>query len=275
MFKTMKLNAFFDKHPVFRYEEFAEFMKMRGITKKSSHGTQLNYHHKAGRLVHIRKSLYGVKPVLTSEEHHWIDPYLIAGKATEDSVIAYHSALELHGLAYTAFEEHTFLTRQPTTSFIYKEQRYRSTSFPKPLVVAGMEMNMVESIQREGIKINITNLERTIVDVLDRPDLSGGWEEIFRSFEHITPFNQKTLVEYLLLLNNSTTVSKVGFFLEQLPKYFAIEKNTIDQLLGHIPKQAHYMDREQVSGKYIEKWKLIVPVLVIEKKWEEPNVTDF
>ena len=41
------------------------------------------------------------------------------------------------------------------------------------------------SIERLGVKIAVTTLERTFVDMLDRPHLSGSWEEIWKSFENI------------------------------------------------------------------------------------------
>jgi hypothetical protein len=52
-----------------------------------------------------------------------------------------------------------------------------------------------------------------------------------------------------------------------------IEKNVIEKLLPHIPKQTHYMNREERrGGKYFEKWRLIVPLSIVNRLWEEPNV---
>jgi predicted transcriptional regulator of viral defense system len=118
----------------------------------------------------------------------------------------------------------------------------------------------------------LSSLERTIVDVLDRPDLGGGWEEIWRSLDNVTQLNTQRLIEYALLLNNATTIAKVGYFLEQRPSYFALKEIHLKKLLPHIPKQPHYMSRESGKGKYIEKWQLIVPLVIINRTWEEPNV---
>ena len=59
------------------------------------------------------------------------------------------------------------------------------------------------------------SLERTLVDVMDRPHLSGSWEEIWRSLEMIKHINIDNVIEYALLLNNSTTIAKVGYYIEQ------------------------------------------------------------
>jgi predicted transcriptional regulator of viral defense system len=269
----MNAQSFFDTHPVFRYEEFAQFMKEQRSQQHANCRQQLSYHHKVGNLIHIRKFLYAPKPSSIKKENFWIDPYLLAGKASQDAVLAYHTALELHNLAYTTFEELTFLTVTLSKPFVYGSQRFRSVSFPKSILAKDKKDNNIEIIQRQGINLKITNLERTIVDILDRPDLGGGWEEIWRSLDHLTHFDIKKLVGYTLLLDNATTTAKVGFFLEQRPVYLSVNAHYIKKLLAHIPKQPHYMNRTQRSkGQYIKKWQLIVPTEIIERKWEEPHV---
>jgi predicted transcriptional regulator of viral defense system len=270
--QLMKTKTFFELHPVFRFEEFALFMQKQGIHRVASWRQQLSYHHKAGNLIHVRKMLYALKPVSIDEEDFWIDPYLIAGKAASDAILSHHSALELHNLAYTTFEELTFLTSHRIKPFTYQNQRFRAVSFPQSLVIQNQMNNNVESMKRQGIDIKVTTLERTMVDILDRPDLAGGWEEVWRSLDHVILFNPAKLIEYTLLLNNATTVAKVGFFLEQRSILLQIDSSYIEQLLPHIPKQKHYLSRSQrIKGKYIEKWRLIVPLEIIERRWEEPH----
>ncbi len=38
------------------------------------------------------------------------DPYLIAAKMTDDAVLAYHTALEFYGKAYSVFKQYQYLT---------------------------------------------------------------------------------------------------------------------------------------------------------------------
>lgn len=266
----MKVKQFFEIHPVFRYEEFAEFMASQGIHRPESWRQQLSYHQKAGHLIHIRKYLYAVKPMLSQEP--WIDPYLIAAKAAADSVLAYHSALELHGVAYTTFSEFTYLTNRQKQAFTYEAQRFRAILQPKSLIKGAYTNYSVDIITRAGMAIKLTSLERSIVDILDRPDLGGGWEEIWRSLEYITQLDLNKIIDYALLLKNSTTIAKVGYFLEQRPAHLAVDQKTIEKLLPYIPKQPHYMNRDrQGDGKYIEKWQLIVPLEIINRTWEEPD----
>lgn len=266
----MKLKPFFATHSVFRYEEFTDFMKALGTTRPASWRQQLSYHQKMGHLIRIRKGLYAVKPMYNQEE--WVDSYLISSKATADAIIAYHTALELHGIAYTTFNEFTYLANRQASLFNYEGQVFRAVIQPKALKNNGHTEYCVEVSKRSGLPLKLTSLERTIVDVLDRPDLGGGWEEIWRSLDNITQLNTAQLVEYAVLLNNATTIAKVGYFLEQRPSHFTLEKKHINKLLSHIPKQPHYMSRDLGEGKYIEKWQLIVPLAIINRTWEEPDV---
>lgn len=271
----MKLKSFFEANPVFRYEEFAAYMRSQGTDRPASCRQQLNYHHKAGNLIHIRKFLYAVKPVSIKEEDYWIDPYLIASKASSEAILAYHTALELLGLAYSSFEEMTFLVTRPSHLFSYAGQRFRPVTFPKALLNQNGETFGIETIKRQGIEIKVTGVERTIVDVLDRPELGGGWEEVWRSLDNVIQINLDKLIEYTLLLNNATVVSKVGYFLEQRPPHLRVDQEYIQRLLPYIPKQPLYMNRNRrEKGKYFEKWKLIVPTEITERQWEEPHVED-
>ena len=272
-YQVMKIKSFFETHPVFRYEEFTDFMISKGTTRPASWRQQLGYHQKIGNLIHIRKFLYAGKPMFIEAQS--IDPYLIAGRVKSGGIIAYHTALELHGIAYTTFNELIFLTTEQVSPFDFDGQRFRAVSQPKVLVDSGKTGFGVDDIKRGVLIISVTSLERTIVDVLARSDLGGGWEEIWRSLDNVTQLDVEKMVDYALLINNATTIAKVGFFLEQRPTHFVVDKKYMELLQLHIPKQPHYMDRDSAGeGKYIEKWNLIVPLAIINRTWEEPNADD-
>lgn len=268
----MSISAFLNSHPVFRYETFKAFMQERGVSNKASIRQSLSYYHSTGKIIRVRRLLYMVAP---QNQNQGYDPYLIASQATQEAVLAYHTALELHGLAYSTFEELTYLTNFPSHGFSFDNQHYRPICQPKSLIATKKTLFGVEILQRGSLSIRVTSLERTLVDVLDRPNLSGGWEEVMRSLDHLVNFDPQKIVDYVLLLKKSGLVSKVGYFLEQLPKHLAVHTTYIDTLLRHIPKQPYYMDGSQnkkSKGRYIKKWKLIVPEYIADRKWEEPYV---
>ena len=76
---------------------------------------------------------------------------------------------------------------------------------------AGKERFGVEMRDRSGLDVAVTGLERTLVDLFDRPDLGGGVEEVWRSLATVEFFDLEAVIEYATLLGNATTVAKVGF----------------------------------------------------------------
>ena len=125
-------------------------------------------------------------------------------------------------------------------------------------------------MDRYGMDIRVTSLERTLVDVLNRPDLSGGWEEIWRSLESVEFFDIDKVIEYALLLQNGTTTAKVGFFLEQHRKQLMVDGKHLQLLQSHCPRQPRYLERDKRSGgRLISRWNLVVPIELIERTWAE------
>ena len=109
-----------------------------------------------------------------------------------------------------------------------------------------------------------------MVDLLDRPDLGGGWEEIWRSLEGVEFFNLDQVVEYTLLLKNSTTAAKVGFFLEQHRETLMVNDSHLDALRSLRPRKPHYMMRtSRKPGRLVAKWNLVVPVEILNRSWQE------
>ena len=85
--------------------------------------------------------------------------------------------------------------------------------------------------ERAGVDVRVTSLERTLVDLLDRPDLGGGWEEIWRSLESVEFYDLDRIVEYVTLLENSTTTAKVGFF-QTLEQGQVVDQHGVELQLG-------------------------------------------
>ena len=141
--------------------------------------------------------------------------------------------------------------------------------FPKKLD-DGKKLFCVNSEERIGVSVRVTNLERTLVDVLDRPELGGGWEEIWRSLESVEFFNLDQVVEYTLLLRNRTTAAKVGFFLEQHRETLMVNDSHLDALRNLRPQKPHYMIRtSRKPGRLVANWNLVVPVEILNRSWQE------
>ena len=182
----------------------------------------------------------------------------------------YHTALEFHGKAYSVYNRLHYLSAQRSLPVVFRNYEIRRVSVPQPLLIKGKEMFGVLRHRRSGSELRVTGLERTLVDVLDRPDLTGSWEEIWRSLESIEFFDIEQVIEYVLLLENSTAAAKVGFFLEQHREDLMLDDVHLEPLHRMRPRQPHYLERgKRKGGRWVKKWNLMVPDEILNQSWGE------
>ncbi len=267
---VVKHEAFFRMHPIFTGEALAAHLAYRGEVGARGQEALLAYYRKTGRVIRVRRGLYAVIPSGADPDSYPIDPYLIAAKLTRDAVLSHHTALEFHGRAYSVWYHVIYSAARPVGSLSFQSQVYRGVKFPDALLRLGAEHFDVLNSERSGVAMRVTSLERTLVDVLHRPDLAGGWEEIWRSLESVEFFDVDQIVAYALLLGNATTNAKVGFFLDQHRDALMIEERHLRPLRDRRPRQPHYLDRaRRKPGCLIAKWNLVVPRDVFERSWAE------
>ncbi len=266
----MKPSDFFSQNPVFTSQEYTLFLEHKGHTGTRSQEALLSYHLKAGNLIRVKRGLFAVVPQGTVAESFVIDPYLVASKLADDAIIAYHSALAFFGKSYSLTHQFCALTNKRPAKFVFRDDSFRLISFPKALCKKNKALFEVKTVFHRGSQLSITGFERTLVDMLDRPELSGGWEEIWRSLEAVEYFDVEKIIEYALLLDNATTIALVGFYLEQHEKELNIKDHQLKKLEVKRPKQPHYIDRKQkLSGKFNARWNIIIPEEIIEQSWNE------
>lgn len=266
----MKTTDFLATHPVFTAEEFRKFLEDRGSSNKWTRKALLAHHEDQGRVLRIRRGLYASVSPGSLPNPSNVDPHLVAAKLTVDAVLGYHTALEFHGWAYSVYRRFYYLARRKSLPLRFGSNLFRSVQFPKALVRKQREDFGVSLSERAGLPVRVTSPERTLVDMLDRPDLSGGWEEIWRSLGSVEYFDLDQVVEYALLLGNSTTAAKTGFFLERHREALMVEEAHLGPLRQRRPRQPHYMERSAgKKGRLIREWNLVVPNDILEHPWEE------
>ncbi len=268
----MSLQSFFVHHPVFTVDEFQQFINATGTRSNNTLKALLRYHQTKGKITRIKRGLYAVAPPGVEEaQKYTFSPYLIAAKLAKDGVISHHTALAFYGHTYSVASRFIYSTHYEIPKLYFQNGEYQAVLFPKKLRETHQERFLVKQENQPNTPILVTSYERTLVDLLDRPDLGFGWEEIWRSLESVGYFDIGKVLEYTLLLNNSTTTAKVGFYLEQYRETFMVEEHFLQTLEKNIPKQPRYMDKNRQRPNQLQKrWNLIVPNAIIEKSWEEP-----
>ncbi|ORC37398.1 hypothetical protein B4O97_04190 [Marispirochaeta aestuarii] len=106
--------------------------------------------------------------------------------------------------------------------------------------------------------------------MMNRPDLSGSWEEIWRSLESIEYLELDSLYEYITLLNNATIAAKIGYFLQQNQETLMVDDKFIAKLKNKKPNQPHYFSRSiRQKCHLIKEWNLMVPIEIVNHSWND------
>ena len=265
----MNMETFVSHNQIFTTEEVRTAL---GMEKGSSTlDNLLAYHLRQGRIIRIRKGLYYTIPRGANANTHPIDPYLIASKMTADATLAYHTSLGFHGKLHSLRTDFIYITqRKLKPPFVFRNAAFKGISIPKG-TLASPDFG-IEIVDYQRCKLRVTTLERTFVDILDRPTLIGNWEEIWRSLESIEYLNLQQVLAYAKLLNNATTYARVAFFLDQHRDTFSLSEKDLAIFDKFIPKNPHYLDlHNKEPNQLIARWNLIVPKSLLQRTWEEPH----
>jgi predicted transcriptional regulator of viral defense system len=253
----MKPEAFLAGHPVFSREEFAVELRRRGRTDATV-DSHLTRWRRQGRVARVKPGVFLRLAPATTGPAPSPDYVALASRMTPDAVIAYHTALEVHGVAQSAFERLTFLTWTKARRASFQGRRFTPVRPRAPLLAAEGGNAWIERTDRGGIEIRVTTIERTAVDVLDRPELAGGTDEVWRSLHSIAALDPTALERYVVLLGSRTLAAKTGFFLESRRDELVIPSALLERLRARTPQAPVFLDRNR-KGRLVARWSLIVP----------------
>ncbi len=220
---------------------------------------RLQYAARRGPLKAIERGLYAVVPPGVSAETFVPDRFLVGAAVRQDAVLAYHSALELLGLAHSVYRDVFYLTARPHKDLRLPGCRVRALPYPKPLRDRGTEDFGVETHERQGVKIRLTGPERTLVDCFLMPRYAGGVEEVMEASRSVSALDLDRLERYLTLLNQRRAFAIIGFVLEHSADRLFVPGPLLDRLSARRPTARIYLDKRQRGGRLQTRWNLIVP----------------
>jgi predicted transcriptional regulator of viral defense system len=247
---------FFSLHPVFSTEDFHNLVKG---SKRATRASLLHYFVRRKRIRPIQRGLYAVVPPGRDPDHFTPNRYLVAAALRADTVLCYHTALEVLGQAHnTATTLYGFTAEAPcnATWFQYKFRLFR---YPKGLGQAASHDAGLVRREIENTDVRVTGPERLLADCLNCPEYAGGVEEAVVSLWGFPLFDFGILETYLHRLDLGRVFAAVGAFLEQDSQRLFVP----DELLGRIerrcPQSKTYLERSQRGGVLLKRWNLIVP----------------
>lgn len=260
---------FFATHPVFTREEYLVARGARGPRSPRTADSLLWRHAEAGNIVHVRRGLYAAVPPGAVPDTFRVDPFLLATKLAPDAAVAYHAALQFRGAVYSIWHRFAVLTRSHLRPLSFQGCDFAGVRPSRALDgLPDLGGGIIEEPHAGGT-VRVTTFERTLVDVLEAPDLGGGWEEVWRSLEMVEYFDLEAVLDHTLKRDSAIVTARVGFFLEQHREELFVEERHLKVLREHAPRQPRYLDRKRESGRLVKPWNLVVPDRVLTRAWAE------
>ena len=228
---------------IFHKKDVVALIKDENVAKEI-----LRRYKKQGLISQVRRDLYVATDLATKAS--LVEKFEIAGHITPSSCLAYHAALEYHGLAHQVFYHLYVSSNEAFRNFDYDGISYIYCPSKSD---AGVVRPVTDSYVR------VTDLERTVIDCIDRIDLSGGLEELVQCFTIITYINERKLLDYLNGFNKQFLFQKAGFILAYFQNEMKLSDAFFSLCQSKIGKSTRYLTDTGESDTYFKEWKLCAP----------------
>lgn len=254
---------FFSDAPVFDRAQYAKAVGRDTGDRVVS--AMLDQHLKAGNIRRIARGVFASVPKHADATTWSVDRFLAASKLRRGGVIGYHSALELHGYAYTEGQDVQVIADGQPLTLHAEGLTCRFVRPPKGLDTSGA----IEAIDRLGVLVPVTTLERTLADLFDRPDLAGGGEELLNSLDLVPRVDAARLRDQVAAIGNATAAAVCGWWLERAPPDLRVSKPAVDSFRPLVPKQPRYaLGAKPGDAKLVPGWKIFLPPSLTDRRFE-------
>lgn len=213
-----------------------------------------------GKLIRIKRGLFclvppGISGLKRGYPQNW---FLIAKALAEDKpyFISHYSAMQLHGMTSESIQ--TIFISCPTQRRVPGDLRIpvRFVTVPKRRFW-GLEEKWVTNEE----KVHVSDLERTMLDILDRPDLAGGISEIVRGLWLAKKeINGTRLLDYAGRFDSMAAVKRLGFLTEKLEIGPHGVAGQLNEIIEPSSSFAVLDPMSEQKGRYLSRWHLKINV---------------
>ena len=220
---------------------------------------------KKGRLVRIKRGLFCIQPLGTSRPGYSQNWLLIASRLAGNKpyFISYYSAMQLHGMTGESIQ----------TIFISRVEQHRppqNLQMPIRFVTVPQKRfwGLEEKWATQEAKVWVSERERTILDILDRPDLAGGISEIARGLWMVRKdIDSSKLIAYARRLDSYAAAKRLGFLMEKMEIGTAKEIEKLHDFIKNSSSYAFLDPTAEKTGRYFNRWHLRInqDMTLIEK----------
>jgi predicted transcriptional regulator of viral defense system len=208
---------------------------------------------KRGLLMRLKEGVYYIIPYEQNAETFMPDWHLVAEHLVNDAkhYIGYYSALQIHNLiTQPSLKEQIVVSKQIRPSEIKIKEVPFQFIYHNDKHFFGLKKIWIDSFN----KVLCSDLEKTFIDCLFKPDYAGGIVEVARAI-HASKDKIKydTLLEYAKKFDSLAVIKRLGFLLEILD----INTYIIQELQQMKTASYVVLDTElPKTGKRISRWSI-------------------
>ena len=245
------LSYFNDKSQLsFRYAEAFDALPNAG---ESAVKELLSDMTKRGLLMRLKEGVYYIIPYESDSVSFMPDWHLIAEPLAGDvdHYIGYYSALQIHNLiTQPSLKEQIVVSQQIRPSTLKIKGIPFQFIYHNPKHFFGSKKVWIDNFN----KVQCSDLEKTFIDCLFKPDYAGGIVEIAKAlFQSKDQLKYDVLLSYAVRFKSQAVIKRLGFLLEEL----GIQSKIIPELQKM--KTASYVlldTKLPKSGKLLSRWSI-------------------
>lgn len=232
---------------------YSEAFKALPESKESTVRELLSDMTKRGLLMRLKDGVYHIIPYEENAELFMPDWHLIAEHLVNDAeyYIGYYSALQIHNLiTQPSLKEQIVVSKQIRPSEIKIKNISFQFIYHNENHFFGSKKIWIDNFN----KVWCSDLEKTIIDCLFRPDYAGGIVEIAKAIHGSkNKIDFDKLFDYTKKFKSQAVLKRLGFLLEMLE----IQNSIIDKLQKEKTASYVLLDTELLkSGKMISRWSI-------------------
>ena len=207
-----------------------------------------------GLLMRIKDGVYYIIPFEKDPESFMPDWHLLTENLVNgiDHYIGYYSALQIHNLiTQPSLKQQIVVAKQIRPSIINVKNVPFQFIYHNPDHFFGVKKMWVDNFH----KVKCSDLEKTIIDCLFKPDYAGGIVEIATAiYISRDKIQYDKLLAYAQQFNSQAVIKRLGFLLESLE----INQPITKELRKRRTASYVVLDTElPKDGKLLSKWSIM------------------
>ena len=182
------------------------------------------------------------------------DPWVLVPALFAPSYIGGRTAAEHWDLTEQVFKDIFVMTTQPVR---HKHQKRQGTLFSLKHIHEGKIFG-TKNVWRHQSRVPISDVHRTIIDMLDDPVIGGGIQHVsdcLTAYLRREDRDDEKLVEYAVKLGNGAVFKRLGFLTDRFLGSAGLSSLCEQHLSGGHAK----LDPNQDGTLVVTKWRLRVP----------------